>query len=942
MEEQINNLLIDLVVGGMLEPKDSGDLKTVLMQNIPVELVKQSNDFLKRLKGMLEIETAEMTSKGGLDIAAITSMTKEMVSKEEESIQKNQEEVQKREIEREDAINSMLADYDEKIENDKIPDNDFEDLYGDDVDIEVDEATRAEIDEYIANKGLVNIDNEEAAKNAASFKKVSEGMSSEDIKRVSTSMADKKRFFYQAVKLLNAGRNLKDILKIVNINAPAPNQDEKCLNASIVASQLIKSFFNEIKKRQFNGPVDILSIDREGLINDFFDSLEMPVSIEIREAAIRIFEKTESNCIDETSSPTKAFGEKKQVYNMKKVGKIADKSQYSAPFWATMFGKAKDAFREMMEPKNVDSKRERVEEVGKKIYSNQLDFNKAMSGDETSLDRIAYFVKNDLTFRKEMFNARESLNCTIDNSEYSNTNEEKTLNEKRNVLVKNVILNCLASGESICDHYFEMKDIMDSNDVSIDDLYKGIIQLSGDNQEIYRKTIAPYLDKEKKIFKNRLNLQVAEITLKKITGKTYDEIRNMSEEEYLAFKKSLPIENKDNFDKAESLAKVSYDSLNIQREDLSTYILKKIPDNQFDSFIEQVKDDKDYIGILDDAKNGKSDEDRLRHLNKLIEDRNAIAKIQKNQGISKQDAALQYFKINENALSNYSEAMVKIINGDDPTRTFDVSMLDEVIAYQNTLVYRNKQDEYEAARNQYVDVSLYQNVTYKSAESSLILYWQKKNELRKSRNIAETVGENSEEFKQRRKDDFEEMFTDYIFRGNSANTTIEKFEKYKDDNRKTIDFDEFVEKLSKRFDSLVPGSGERIAKREYDLLTAELRIQACKAALETAKRKGDTENIKINEIVLDREEKRRAELHVEAVADKKLYSNALDKSGGTRDDDSQIGDLTDKKVGINPLNVVKVLQENSTTSQDIAGEITELNRIARSQDEKQVDISQRD
>lgn len=88
MEEQINNLLIDLVVGGMLEPKDSGDLKTVLMQNIPVELVKQSNDFLKRLKGMLEIETAEMTSKGGLDIAAITSMTKEMVSKEEESIQK--------------------------------------------------------------------------------------------------------------------------------------------------------------------------------------------------------------------------------------------------------------------------------------------------------------------------------------------------------------------------------------------------------------------------------------------------------------------------------------------------------------------------------------------------------------------------------------------------------------------------------------------------------------------------------------------------------------------------------------------------------------------------------------------------------------------------------------------------------------------------------------
>lgn len=260
----------------------------------------------------------------------------------------------------------MLADYDEKIENDKIPDNDFEDLYGDDVDIEVDEATRAEIDEYIANKGLVNIDNEEAAKNAASFKKVSEGMSSEDIKRVSTSMADKKRFFYQAVKLLNAGRNLKDILKIVNINAPAQNQDEKCLNASIVASQLIKSFFNEIKKRQFNGPVDILSIDREGLINDFFDSLEMPVSIDIREAAIRIFEKTESSCIDETSSPTKAFGEKKQVYNMKKVGKIADKSQYSAPFWAKMFGKAKEAFREMMEPKNVDSKREKVEEVGKK------------------------------------------------------------------------------------------------------------------------------------------------------------------------------------------------------------------------------------------------------------------------------------------------------------------------------------------------------------------------------------------------------------------------------------------------------------------------------------------------------------------------------------------------------------------------------------------------
>ena len=32
------------------------------------------------------------------------------------------------------------------------------------------------------------------------------------------------------------------------------------------------------------------------------------------------------------------------------------------------------------------------------------------------------------------------------------------------------------------------------------------------------------------------------------------------------------------------------------------------------------------------------------------------------------------------------------------------------------------------------------------------------------------------------KDDFEEMFTDYIFRGNSANTTIEKFEKYKDDD----------------------------------------------------------------------------------------------------------------------------------------------------------------
>ena len=40
------------------------------------------------------------------------------------------------------------------------------------------------------------------------------------------------------------------------------------------------------------------------------------------------------------------------------------------------------------------------------------------------------------------------------------------------------------------------------------------------------------------------------------------------------------------------------------------------------------------------------------------------------------------------------------------------------------------------------------------------------------------------------------------------------------------------------------------------------------------------------------------------------------------------------------LNIAKVVEANGTTSQDIVGEVTDLNKIARTQDDRVVDSSE--
>ena len=57
-------------------------------------------------------------------------------------------------------------------------------------------------------------------------------------------------------------------------------------------------------------------------------------------------------------------------------------------------------------------------------------------------------------------------------------------------------------------------------------------------------------------------------------------------------------------------------------------------------------------------------------------------------------------------------------------------------------------------------------------------------------------------------------------------------------------------------------------------------------------------------------------------------------------EESQDNTTETHKKGINMLNIAKVVEANGTTSQDIVGEVTDLNKIARTQDDRVVDSSE--
>lgn len=957
MEEQINNLLIELVASGELEPKDSGDMKIALMETIPAELVKQSKDFFKNLKAKFETNFSQIFSENGIDITVIKSITEEVIQLESKTIENKKEEeinIEKNNARRfEESFAESLESNDAKMTEEQVM---TEDKLGFPP-FKISPEFLNDVSQYINDSGYnLNVDKNMFAQEVMFL--IKNGL--ENGKAMLVTM---RSHVGDAVKKsIEEGKKLEETIAQLGID---PDDKDKVADVKgDVAGRLVLDMSAAFARKI----LDINPNAQKGILVD--ESLEEEFIEEYIQSE-RLAEKFDQTIIDFVVFAFKeqttimlrndiSNDEKEENQNQHDANSVenGDTTKYydirALKAWGKEGGPSKattlrftkvfyNKFGFLFAPWFGGSDK-RVAEDFRNEIEGQLSEKAAIEAemqrefsDNRKSDYDFYYesLQKISKIEKIIFDDKKHIEIAVNRRDGAEFNQGE-MNDKldKQLIVDEILRRYFLDGGSLYEHYSEAKELADNSLLSFDELLnkaceyiKGGVTAWGD------VNVSNIKENEYRIQNKKLEHRAAELALEAITGKKIKDIVKMTPEEINDIRKSFGnnLMLIKNFEKA--LTKYTEaDRVISESKDSIKQTLEKVmtPDK-----IEKFKQDResqeknDFLGEIDDIYNKKTLEERINFTNSIINDKNLIFSIHKKNGISMEEAAKMYFESNPGRLGRYSIGFENILLGNNPVIKFNAKMIDEIILFQNNKLL----DQIEAENNE-IDRKIEFGEDAKKDPEKLAELLIAKNDLNNKKRVSNALNElltdKDGKVKEERNKTIDDMIDTYIITGDSIHSIVKKYE-YKTDafvnsKIKDVDENELMVKIAKRFENYKKGSGKEFLDRERKITEIEIKIQA----YEMMQKREDGLESQSNDQLENYRRERRALLSQTYVFNRN-YKEHFGYNHYNRlstDSEPQTEEIPEEKKGATKLNIQGFIMSHGISEKEVVEQHMELKRLA--------------
>lgn len=969
MEEQINNLLIELVASGELEPKDSGDMKIALLETIPAELVKQSKDFFKNLKARFETNSSQIFSETGIDLSIIKSITEEVVQTEIKSIDMKKEEEIK--IAQNNA-RRFEESFAESFESEETKTQGGQEALEEQLGFppfKITEAFLNEISNYIDNSGY-NL-------------KIDKKMFAQEVMFLAKSGLDKGKAMIMAMrfhvgesikKSIESGKKIEESFAEIGIDPKDRDKvaDAKGDIAGSLAFDMSAAFARKLLDKNPNAHKGILvdEIFKEEFIQEYLKSRGLADKYDqaIVDLVVQTFKENATEMVrkdtsieereetqKQSSTTTVENGEKQQYYDIRAVRELgkaggpskATELRFKKVFYnrfgyrfAFLFGGS--------DKRVVEDFRQEIDVQKTRKTSIEFEIQQAIIDKQTDFEFYYNHLQEISNIDKIILDDREHIDVAVNrNGGATLTQGEKNAKNNRKILIDDILKRYFTLGGSLYEYYSEVGGLVEDAALTFDELMDNALQhvksgvtTLGDSNVTNIKSL------EYEIQKKTLEYKAAGLSIEALTGKKVYEIDKMTPEELDDIRKSLSVDliMLKEFDKS---LKKRIDADNIITNNkalIRTLIDKTMTPEKIESFMHSKEntEKKDYLGQVDDVYNNMSLEERISFMNSIINDKNVIYSMHKKNGISMEDAAKMYFESNPGRIGRYSAEFEDILFGRNSDKKFDAKMIDEIILFQNSkLLNQIEAEQHEIDRKIEFDTDI--NMNPEKLSELLIKKNEYNNQQRVSNALVNLLLDKDGSEKTRRNDKMEELIDTYLFQGGSVHSMIKKYEydsaRWEYSKICDIDENELIMKIAKRFEAFKEGAGKEFINRERRITELEIKIEAYKMS----EKKQQNPDLESNAKLIESYESERSRLIQDGYKIVSEYKDSPNKNGiqdkTSIDRESIPEDIGEEKRGISKLNIQGLIKAQGVSENAVVEQHAELKRLAeqnRTQDKESI------